>query len=165
MKTFNMIYILTRCIIGAVFIYAGTAKLLDPGVFASLIEAYGILPEFLIIPASLGLPLLEITAGIGLIFDKRGSLSTITVLLIIFIAVLGYGISMGLDIDCGCFGQGDPEIKAYHGLKTTLYRDILLLLAGIYLYTWRRIKEIKTSPISCNLKKYFQKENLECINK
>ena len=66
-------------------------------------------------------------AGAGLVFDIRGSLTTITVILIIFIAVMGYGISMGLDIDRGCFGPGDTEVKAYHGLRTKLYRDIILL--------------------------------------
>ena len=41
----------------------------------------------------------------------------------LFMAILGYGISMGLDVDCGCFGPEDPESKAFHGLRAALYRD------------------------------------------
>lgn len=162
MKIFNQIYILIRCIIGIIFIYAGITKLVDPKVFAVLIDAYGIVPEVLIIPVAIGLPLLEIISGIALIFDIRGSLTIITALLMIFIAVLAYGISIGLDIDCGCFGPGDPEAKAYHGLRTTLYRDIILLATIIYLYGWRRVKSIKPLSLRFYLKKLFQKENLEC---
>lgn len=162
MKIFNRIYFLVRFIIGAIFIYAGITKLIELKIFALLIDTYGILPDIMIMPTALGLPLLEIMAGTGLIFDIRGSLSTITALLILFIVVLGYGISMGLDIDCGCFGAGDPEAKAYHGLRTTLYRDIILLASGIYLYGWRRMKNIKPLSIMYCFKKCFQKENLEC---
>ena len=43
MKVFDQIYILIRCIIGIIFIYAGITKLVEPKVFAVLIEAYGIL--------------------------------------------------------------------------------------------------------------------------
>lgn len=155
MKVPDLIYILTRCVIGAIFIYAGIVKLAEPKVFAVLLDAYGILPEVMIMPAALGLPLLEIVAGTGLIFNIRGSLTTITSLLILFIVVLGYGISMGLDIDCGCFGPDDPEQEAYHGLRSTLYRDIILLAACIYLHVWHKAKAIIPLPITYYLKKSF----------
>ena len=157
MKIFNRIYILIRIIIGVIFIYAGIIKLLNPEVFSALIDAYGILPDAFLMPSALGLPVLEIIVGAGLIFDISGSLTSITTLLIMFIAVLGYGISMGLDIDCGCFGPGDPEAKAYHGLRATLYRDIILLAGTVYLYTWRRIENIKPLSLRSHLKKYFNR--------
>jgi hypothetical protein len=83
---------------------------------------------------AIGLPVLEILAAIGLLFDVRGSLATITGLLILFLAVLGYGVWLGLDIDCGCFGQGDPEVE---GLRPALYRDLVMLAGVAYLYLWR----------------------------
>ena len=157
MRLFSRIYIIIRCVIGVIFIYAGLTKLFDPRVFAALIDAYGILPDVFVMPAAFGLPLLEIAAGAGLVFDIRGSLTTITVMLIIFIAAMGYGISMGLDIDCGCFGPGDTEVKAYHGLRTTLYRDIILLAGVLYLYSWRRIKDIKPRPFPFDKKNLFKR--------
>jgi hypothetical protein len=44
--------------------------LLEPEIFAVLIDAYGIVPEGLLIPVSIGLPLLEVIAGFGLLFDS-----------------------------------------------------------------------------------------------
>ena len=72
-----------------VFIYAGAIKLADPYSFAILIEAYGLIPEVLLMPVAVGLPALEVMAAIGLIFDVRGSLMVIAVLLAIFILVWG----------------------------------------------------------------------------
>jgi hypothetical protein len=41
--------------LGAVFIDAGSIKLLAPKTFAVLIEAYGIVPESLLLPVSITL--------------------------------------------------------------------------------------------------------------
>lgn len=138
MTDFTWIYRLFRWVIGGIFIYAGGTKLMAPEVFAVLIEAYGILPESLLMPVAVVLPVVEVAAGVGLLFDIEGSLAMILVLLGGFIAILTYGIHMGLDVDCGCFGPEDPEARAFHGLKTTLYRDLAMLLGIAFLYLWRR---------------------------
>jgi uncharacterized membrane protein YphA (DoxX/SURF4 family) len=75
------IYNYTRWILGGIFIYAGSTKLLKHKSFTALIEAYGIVPESLLMPVTLALPVLEVAAGIGLIFDIEGSLSVIAGLL------------------------------------------------------------------------------------
>lgn len=138
--TIDLISKLGRFALALVFIYAGGTKLLNPTSFAVLMEAYGILPEFLLLPAALVLPALEVAAGVGLIFGVRGSLGTVAGLLALFILVVGYGIHMGLDVDCGCFGPGDPEAEAFHSLRPTLYRD-LAMLAGVFLLAgWKRYR-------------------------
>ncbi|MCP4749103.1 MAG: DoxX family membrane protein [Desulfobacteraceae bacterium] len=150
------LYRITRWSIGFIFIYAGSIKLIDPSEFAVLIDAFGIVPENLIKPLAIILPLLETVSGIGLIFDIEASLSIITGLLAIFTAILGYGIKMGLDADCGCFGPQDPESKAYHGLRPSLYRDLFMLILISIIYGQRKychtkplkIKSILTTPIS-----------------
>jgi len=76
-----------RWILGGVFVYAGSTKLLEPKTFAVLIEAHGIVPESLLIPVAIALPVLEVAAGIGLIFDIEGSLSVIAGLLGLFIVI------------------------------------------------------------------------------
>ena len=143
MKPLDWIYRLSRWILGAVFIVAGGSKLLEPVIFATLIDAYGIVPDPLLMPVAIGMPAIEVIAGIGLIFDLKGSLSVIAVLLVLFMAILGYGIQMGLDVDCGCFGPGDPEAKAFHGLRTALGRDLLMMLGIAFVAGWRRYRRIE----------------------
>lgn len=138
----DLIYKLLRWGLGGIFIYAGSMKLVSPVTFAVLIDAYGLIPEATVMPVAVFLPALEVAAGIGLMFDIKGSLSTITGLLVIFIAILGYGMWMGLDVDCGCFGPEDPEAEAFHGLRTSLYRDLVMLSGIAFLYGWRKYRRI-----------------------
>jgi len=147
------IYKLTRWLLGGVFIYAGSTKLLEPETFAVLIEAYGVLPEILLMPVAVALPALEVTAGIGLLFDIEGSLSVVAGLVGLFIAILGYGIWMGLDVDCGCFGPDDPEAEAFHGLRLSLYRDLVMLAGIAFIYGWRRYRAIKPLKITLLINK------------
>jgi uncharacterized membrane protein len=120
-----------------VFLYAGLIKLVDPASFAVIIAAYGLVPEGLLMPIAVVLPTLEVLAAIGLMVDLRGSLTLMAVLMAIFIAVLGYGLWMGLDVDCGCFGPEDPEGRAFAGMRTALYRDFVLTGGSLLLYGWR----------------------------
>jgi len=124
MKRLGQVYALLRWVLGVVFIYSGATKLASPQTFAVLIEAYGLVPEGLLMPMAVMLPAMELIAGVGLLADIRGSLAVITALLVIFIGILGYGIRMGLYVVCGCFGPEDPEAEAFHGLRTALYRDV-----------------------------------------
>lgn len=148
MRALDWLYTLSRWGLGIVFIYAGGVKLLEPEVFAVLIESYGIVPDPLLMPVAVALPLLEVIAGAGLLIDMEGSLATITLLLLIFMAILGYGIHMGLDVDCGCFGPEDPEAKAFHGLRESLYRDLVMLGVVFWMYGWRRYRAIQPVRIT-----------------
>ncbi len=143
MRILDSLYHIGRLGIGALFIYAGSLKMSDPAVLAVLIDAFGIVPEGLIGPLSVLLPALELLAGAALLFDIEGSLAIITGLLILFTAILGYGIWMGLDVDCGCFGPQEPEAKAFQGLRTSMYRDLAMLAGVVFLYAWRRERGIQ----------------------
>lgn len=155
--TSGQIYKLTRWILGGVFIYAGSIKLLDPKTFAVLIDAYGIVPENLLMPLSIVLPALEVIAGFGLLFDIEGSLTLIACLTALFIAILSYGIWMGLDVDCGCFGAEDAEAKAFQGLRLSLYRDLVMLAGIVFTYGWRRYRTIKPLKIMLVVNKIIRK--------
>ena len=136
------INLLIRFILGSMFFYAGVAKLLDPKAFARVISQYDLVPESLLAPIAIGLPVLEVLAGIGLIFAVRGSLSVISGLLVMFVFVLWYGILRNLNIDCGCFSP--QELKNYAGLQQALYRDIGMLGGVVYLYVSNWISGVKT---------------------
>ena len=134
MKFFDWFYKLCRWTLGGIFIYTGSIKLLEPEIFAVLIQAYGIVPEGLLMPVAIILPVLEIFAGMGLFFDIKGSLPIIAGLLVLFVAILGYGLFMGLDVDCGCFGPEDPESKAFHGLRPAMYKDLVMIATVAFIF-------------------------------
>jgi uncharacterized membrane protein YphA (DoxX/SURF4 family) len=148
-----------RIIIAGIFLWSGVTKFFNPKTFAVLIEAYGLIPESWIMPVAIGLPALEVIAAIGLLFDIRGSLTIITGLLALFMLILGYGIWLGLDIDCGCFGPEDPEANAYHGLRPALYRDLLLITGAIYLYLWRYRQSAKAVSFYYYFSKYIKRRS------
>ena len=130
-------YRLVRWVLATLFIWAGGMKLADLQAFGVIIRDFGIVPELSVMPIAIFLPFLEIIAAVGLIFDMRGSLEIITGLLALFIVILGYGVWFGLDIDCGCFGPEEPESRAYSGLRSALYRDMVLMVFIFFLYFWR----------------------------
>ena len=157
----DWLYRLCRWTLGGIYIYAGGTKLLEPEIFAVLIDAYGIVPEGLLMPVAIGLPFLEVIAGFGLLFDIRGSLALITGLLVLFMMVLGYGIWMGLDVDCGCFGPEDPEAKAFHSLRLSLFRNLVMMAGVIFLYGWRRYLAIRPAGVMVIVNQIFSKRRNE----
>lgn len=140
-------YRIIRVVLAVVFLSSGLSKLLDPTSFTVIIEAFGLIPETWTLPVAVILPALEMIAAIGLLFDIRGSLAFITGMLILFMAILAYGIWMGLDIDCGCFGPEDPEAKAFHSLRPAIYRDVVMMIAIAYLYYWRYRQSVKPARL------------------
>jgi uncharacterized membrane protein YphA (DoxX/SURF4 family) len=147
-----------RILLAAVFLYSGVAKLFDPTSFAGIIEAYGLIPETWTLPVAVILPALEVIAAIGLLLDIHGSLTFITGMLILFMAILACGIWMGLDIDCGCFGPEDPEARAFHSLRPAIYRDVVMLVVIVYLYYWRYRQSVKPVRLKYYFCKLFKEE-------
>ena len=134
---------LLELVIGFAFVYAGIVKLTDPAAFARLISEYSILPDILLLPFAVGLPLLEFLAGLGLALNRRGSLAVILGLLVLFSSVLGYGIFHNLDIDCGCFSI--EEIKGVNSLKQAFYRD-LAMAGAVFLLFIQRSRRLSGNP-------------------
>ena len=131
----DQICCIARLIIGFIFIYAGFIKLTDPQAFARLISQYDILPDVMLVPFAVGLPLLEFLAGLGLVFNLRGSLAAVLILLLIFSSVVGYGILNNLKIDCGCLSL--DEIRGLSSLKQAFYRDMVMIAAVLFLFIQR----------------------------
>ncbi|MFC1883215.1 MauE/DoxX family redox-associated membrane protein [Thermodesulfobacteriota bacterium] len=151
-----ILYHAIRISIAVVFIWSGTIKIFDPESFGVIIKAFGIIPDFFVVPMAVMLPVLEVLVGAALMIDIYGSLAIISWLIGLFMGVLFYGIWMGLDIDCGCFGPEDPELEAFHGLRQALYRDLIVSGGIIYLYLWRHIRSVKQVRFSQIIKKKFK---------
>ncbi|MDX2481528.1 MAG: MauE/DoxX family redox-associated membrane protein [Desulfuromusa sp.] len=141
-----VLYHTLRLTLTTIFLWSGIAKAVHPLQFAATVGAYGLLPDPLILFVALGLILAEIIAAGGLLFEKRGALTLTTLMMILFLGVLSYGIYLGLDIDCGCFGPDDPEAEAFHDLRGVLLRDLALMLAIGYMYLWRFINRLTPHP-------------------
>ena len=112
--------------VGALFIYAGILKALDPAQFAGDIANFRLLPQLAGAVLAVYLPWLEIVCGMALVFKKtyRGALLILTALCLIFLAALASTMARGLDISCGCFGHAHP-----HPLWGSLLLDVFLLAA------------------------------------
>jgi uncharacterized membrane protein YphA (DoxX/SURF4 family) len=134
------LYTTITWIIATIFLLAGIQKLFDPDSFVVLIDSYGLVWESFLLPVAILLPSLEIVCAVGLIFKKRWAVVALVGLTLMFIAVLAYGIWLGLDIDCGCFGTGDPEHDAYSSLHSALIKDLVLLMGIGYLAAFTRLK-------------------------
>lgn len=126
----------TRLGLAVVFVFAGFVKLGDISEFAVQVGKFGLVYDTMVLPVAWAVALAEVLAGSALAFNVRGSLSFVTILLVVFVAALVYGIALGLDIDCGCFGP------AYHvDLKTQLFLDLgLLVWCGIVFRTAKRYR-------------------------
>jgi putative oxidoreductase len=98
-------------IIGAIFIYAGAIKVLDPVQFAIDIDNYKILPWTIAVGLAFYLPWLEMFCGLALILRRlyHGSLSILTGLVAVFLVATIAAKVRGLDITCGCFGHASQN--------------------------------------------------------
>lgn len=146
-------YHLPRIALGGIFIYSGIIKLADIKGFASLISQYNLVPEPLLAPVAVGLPGLELLAGIALLFEIPGALSAIFSMLVMFCTVLWYGILKNLDIDCGCFST--TELQGQDSLRQALYRDFVMIAVcgGLFLYRFLRFKREQGTGFLMNLRK------------
>ena len=133
-------YRLIRWLLSFVFLYAGATKLADPKAFAALIDAYGIVPDPLLMPVAVGLPLLEVVAAIGLMADVRGSLGIIS-------GFMAYSSPFWSTVSgwawmwtAAASARRTSSSRAYHGLGEALYRDLVMGAGIAYLYVWRRLR-------------------------
>ena len=132
-KLFQWLEPAARIFLGGLFVYSAYGKIGDPGLFASMVMRYEILPECMVGLFSLTLPMLELVVGLALVFTKwmRESALLISALLSMFIAALVLAIARGLEIDCGCFGV--PSVGGRTELLLAVARDVLLLVPAVWL--------------------------------
>lgn len=118
---------LSRLLIGGIFIYASLYKLIEPAAFAQSIWYYHIVPGSLINLIAIVLPWLEILMGAGLIFGVwyRGAVLWSNVLTVVFIIALVSTVARGLDIECGCFKAAH---SATESAWTSIWFDVVMLV-------------------------------------
>ncbi|MFL9592530.1 MauE/DoxX family redox-associated membrane protein [Aeromonas schubertii] len=114
--------LLARLLLGGFFLLSGGIKSLSPTLFVQQIDAFGLVWPPLQPLVAWGLILLELVAGGAVLMGSRRGLWLMMALLLLFIAVLGYGVAIDLDIACGCLGKADLG-----SLPQAIGRDLLML--------------------------------------
>ncbi|MFN3457180.1 MAG: MauE/DoxX family redox-associated membrane protein [Novosphingobium sp.] len=95
--------------VGAVFLGAGLAKLRNRRVFPGVVANYRLLPEALVAPVAVTLPIAEVVIGLALFAGLRVAAVPAGLLLLAFAAAMAINIGRGRShIDCGC---GRPELR------------------------------------------------------
>lgn len=125
--------LVSRLVLGGVFLYAGVSKVFDPGGLAASIRSYGLyLPEWFVAFSAHALPPLEALLGLYLLVGlfTRSSAWAASGLMVLFMAALVQGALRGLEIDCGCFGSASGESSS---LWVDAARDLGLLALGLQL--------------------------------
>ncbi|REE99757.1 MauE/DoxX family redox-associated membrane protein [Thermomonospora umbrina] len=117
--------------------WAGLAKAAEPPALQELaVEAYRLLPDGMITPVGIGLPILEIVLAALLLagFATRFTAALSGLLMVVFIIGIASAWARGLKIDCGCFGGGgeiaDPP---YLG---EILRDLGFLALAAWITVW-----------------------------
>jgi len=130
-----------RFLLGAVFIFSGFVKAVDPLGFTYKIEdylqAFGILswiPDAFPLIAAIGLSSLEFFLGVLMFFGIRRKTSTVlTLLFMAFMTPLTLYLAIANPVsDCGCFGDAWVLTN-----WETFFKNLVLLAAAISSFIWK----------------------------
>ena len=124
--------LVSRVVLGGVFLVAGATKISDPGALAASIRSYELgLPEWFVSLSAHALPYLEVLLGhyvLAGLFTRVSAWATNALTLVFFVALV-QGAARGLEIDCGCFGSSAGETS---NLWLAAARDLGLLALGFH---------------------------------
>lgn len=132
-----------RIVLSAVFVYAGTEKWRAAREFVEQIANYQFYPDFAPYVA-LGLPPLEIAASCAVLLLPRAWRQAGALLMLLMLAVFTFSMarawSLGINIECGCFGKGSPNI----GPMSFVRNGTLILAVVALLWIDRETKHVGT---------------------
>ncbi len=125
--------VVTRGVVGGLFLIAGFGKVLAPGQFAEGIRAYELLPATGANILAYILPWLEVMAGLLLAFGfwRREARLLIAAMLLVFTVAKCYALARGLEIDCGCGGDFVFLRYIYNNPQGIFTNLVLLGLLGV----------------------------------
>lgn len=126
--------VVARLAVGAVWIWAGFAKLADPLGSVRAVQAYELLPSSVAEAVGYSLPAIEVVVGLALVVGvmSRGAAAISAVLFVGFVIGIASVWARGIEIDCGCFGGGGYDADASSKYPFEIARDAALLLASVF---------------------------------
>ena len=130
---FRILEFVCRIGLGTLFVYSALAKISDPDEFAYSVSRYDLLPGFVVGIFALTMPMLELLAGLSMLFTKwlRESALLVAVMMAMFIVALAQALARGLEISCGCFGV--PNVGGRKEILMALVRDVVLIIPAVWL--------------------------------
>jgi putative oxidoreductase len=134
-----------RLAAGAVLVYASLATLLDPQPFADAIDDYRILPLGLVNATAIVLPWVELVTGFCLIvglWTPGAGLMTVA-MAAVYTGALTSALLRGLEIGCGCFGDGGGTLS-----WPDLWLRLALLAAGLQVLATARFLDWPLAALS-----------------
>jgi uncharacterized membrane protein YphA (DoxX/SURF4 family) len=120
-------------VLGGIFLYASSSKLVDPRPFVTIIWNYRLLPPGAVNAVAIFLPWLELLVGLGLIVGVRRRAAALwaTGLLVGFTAALLVNAVRGFDVACGCFSTSSEDTS---NAWLLVLRDLPMLAAAAWLW-------------------------------
>jgi len=115
-KLGRILLLLGRLGMGGIFLYAAYSKLwplnsvkTNLAFFAMQVDSYQLLPGWAVMFVAKTLPWFELVLGLGLVagWPLRLISSAASALILGFFIVIVRSYAMGLQINCGCFGQSE----------------------------------------------------------
>ncbi|MDR3640085.1 MAG: MauE/DoxX family redox-associated membrane protein [Humidesulfovibrio sp.] len=124
---------LCRLLLGGALLTGSLIKVSLPEQFVRVVASYGMVPEPLVLPVSMGLPFVEMALGSLLAFGfcQRSALSVTALLSTGALASLAWALAQGADVDCLCLrwlelGRRFNSVHLLgHGLMATLALSLL----------------------------------------
>lgn len=125
----RILVVVLRLVVAALFLTSSITALADPVAFATDIDNYRMMPDALIGPMSVGMPLLELLLGLALVsgVHARGAALVASAMLVVFAIAMVQAIVRGIDLDCGCFGHVVETRVSW----LTVARNVVLTIASI----------------------------------
>ncbi|KFZ77213.1 DoxX family protein [Amycolatopsis sp. MJM2582] len=126
---------LARLGLAAVWLVSGALKISAPGQTYIAVQAFDVLPDGLVRPVAIGMPLVELALGLFLLagFVTRWVSVLSVLLLAVLIAAIAQSWARGLSIDCGCFGGGGQIAADQTRYPQEIARDLGFALLGVWL--------------------------------
>ncbi len=134
--------LVARLVVGVVDVAAGLSKLPDPAGTVRSVRAFDLLPESIVPTVGHLLPIVEIAIGAMLILGllTRGFAVLSVLFYVAFIIGISSAWARGLEINCGCFGNGGVPANPHRQYALDLARDLGLLLCSVWLVVWPRTR-------------------------
>ena len=137
-------------ILGLLFVIASMHKIADPPEFAKIVYNYRMFPW----PNLIGvyMPWVELLAGLALIvglFGRKGGAALIGLLLLVFMAGIGFNLARGNIVDCGCFAGSSDKTRGQLLLEMwwVLARDLLMIIGVAQIFIAERAAARKTAAV------------------
>ncbi|MFL6158357.1 MAG: MauE/DoxX family redox-associated membrane protein [Marmoricola sp.] len=127
--------LVARLLVGGVWVYAGLLKLPHPESSVSAVRGYQLIPTRYVDTVGHVLPMLEVVVGVcliaGLLTRVAGGVSALMQLA--FVIGIASVWARGIEINCGCFGDGGANPNASSSYPWEIARDVGLMALSVFL--------------------------------